>query len=120
VLGTKSYQDKDMEKPEVRSGAVPLPLVPGVIFANWREVLNQSGQSAAARGGYALAIGGYLDRRNGHAQALSACVSTRPGGLPRGHPRPPAEGYSPSDQPVTPHAWGPKLGKADHLLLLRP
>ncbi len=41
--------------------------VPSVIFANWREVLNQARLSDSARAGYGLAISGYLDycRRNG-------------------------------------------------------
>ena len=59
-----------MEKPELRSGATPSSpssAVPAVIFANWREVLNQATLTEAVRGGYALAIAGYLDycRRNG-------------------------------------------------------
>ena len=41
--------------------------VPSVIFANWREVLNQARLPERTGAGYALAIGGYLDycRRNG-------------------------------------------------------
>src|SRR5215831_18851345 len=41
--------------------------VPSVIFANWREVLNQARLADRTRAGYALAIGGYLDYclRNG-------------------------------------------------------
>jgi integron integrase len=44
-----------------RSGAATGFTVPAVIFANWREVLNQAPLAAGARGGYSLAIGGYLD-----------------------------------------------------------
>jgi hypothetical protein len=56
-----------MDEAGFRSGAVPSSGVPAVIFANWREVLNRMPISEVARGGYALAIGGYLDycRRNG-------------------------------------------------------
>lgn len=41
--------------------------LPSVIFANWREVLNQAPLPEGTRAGYGLAIGGYLDycRRNG-------------------------------------------------------
>src|SRR5215469_14621530 len=41
--------------------------MPSVIFANWREVLNQARLSEGTRAGYALAIGGYVDycRLNG-------------------------------------------------------
>lgn len=48
-------------------GGQPAPVkVPSVIFANWREVLNQARLADRTRAGYALAIGGYLDycRRN--------------------------------------------------------
>lgn len=56
-----------MAKPELRSGLVPGGSIPAVIFAHWREVLNRAPVSEAVRGGYALAIGGYLDycRHNG-------------------------------------------------------
>jgi integron integrase len=48
-------------------GQAAAPRVPAVIFANWREVLNQAPLSERSRAGYTLAIGGYLDycRRNG-------------------------------------------------------
>jgi hypothetical protein len=66
-----------MEKPELRSGAVPCRPIPAVIFPNWREVLNQAPLSEAVRGGYSLAIGGCLDycRHNG----LSAAVESARG-----------------------------------------
>ncbi len=52
--------------PPAPAGARPFPTVPTVIFAHWREVLNRCPLSDAARSGYSLAIGGYLDycRRN--------------------------------------------------------
>ena len=48
--------------------------MPVVIFAHWREALNQAALSPAARGGYALAIGGYLDycRHNALRSGTSA------------------------------------------------
>ncbi len=60
------YKDKDMERKQP-AGALPFPTQPAVIFANWREVLNQASLPPRVRSGYALAIGGYLDywRRNG-------------------------------------------------------
>ena len=63
-----------MEKPEFRSGTVPSPTVPAVIFPNWREVLNQAPLTELVRGGYALAIGGYLDycRHNGLSVTLES------------------------------------------------
>jgi hypothetical protein len=63
-----------MEKPELRSRAVPSRAIPAVIFPNWREVLNQAPLSEAVRGGYSLAIGGYLDycRHNGLSVALES------------------------------------------------
>ena len=71
-----------MEKPELRSGAVPCRPIPAVIFPNWREVLNQAPLSEAVRGGYSLAIGGYLDycRHNG----LSVAVESARGYLESG------------------------------------
>ena len=39
-----------MEKPELRSGTVPSPAIPVVIFTNWREVLNQAPLTAVVRG----------------------------------------------------------------------
>ena len=55
-------------------GALPPAKVPAVIFPNWRELLNRERLSATARGGYALAIGGYLDycRHNGLSVTLQS------------------------------------------------
>ena len=60
------YKDKVMGLTDQGAQAAS-PEVPSVIFANWREVLNQARLSEPTRAGYALAIGGYLDycRRNG-------------------------------------------------------
>ena len=65
-----------MATPELRSGALPSATVPAVIFPNWREVLNQMPFSEAVRGGYALAIGGYLDycRGNGLSKRVSPII----------------------------------------------
>jgi hypothetical protein len=59
-----------------------------------------------------------LERRNGHAQALSPGASARSGRLQREHARPPAADESPSDQPAAPYAGRRHLGKSNHLLLL--
>ena len=45
---------------EASEGAARLPRTPTVIFANWREPLNQAQLTEPARAGYALAISGYL------------------------------------------------------------
>ncbi len=60
-----------MAKPELRSGAVPGGSIPAVIFAHWREVLNRAPVSEAVRGGYALAIGGYLDYCRHHGASVT-------------------------------------------------
>ena len=45
-----------MEKPELRSRAVPSRPIPAVIFPNWREALNQAPLSEAVRGDYSPAV----------------------------------------------------------------
>ncbi len=47
--------------PSTPAGGLAFPTVPTVIFAHWREVLNRCALPEAARNGYSLAIGGYLD-----------------------------------------------------------
>ena len=66
-----------MSKTQTQADGVASDNVPAVIFSNWREILNQSSLSKGMRGGYALAIGGYLDycRRN----ALSVTTETARG-----------------------------------------
>ncbi len=61
-----------MEKPQLGGGGAHS--VPAVIFTHWQEALNQSALSPPVRGGYALAIGGYLDycRRNGLSVTLES------------------------------------------------
>jgi hypothetical protein len=63
-----------MEKPQRQLGTVAEPSMPTLIFTHWREALNQAALSAAARGGYSLAIGSYLDycRRNGLSVTLDS------------------------------------------------
>ena len=63
-----------MEKPQRPLGTVAGRAMPTVIFTHWREALNEARLSAAARGGYALAIGSYLDycRRNGLSVTLES------------------------------------------------
>jgi hypothetical protein len=53
-LGTKLYKDKVMGLTDQGSEG-RLAAVPSVIFANWREVLNQARLSEPTRAGYALA-----------------------------------------------------------------
>jgi integron integrase len=57
-----------------RSEGAPARKLPAVIFTNWREALNRSPLSEIVRGGYSLAIGGYLDycRHNGVSVTLES------------------------------------------------
>jgi hypothetical protein len=60
-----------------------------------------------------------LERRNGHAQALSPGAYARSGRLQSGHAMPPTADYSRSDQITAPYAARRHLGESNlHLLLL--
>ena len=73
-LGTKSHKDQVGAKPEAAPSAYGSGRIPAVIFAHWREALNQAALSPPARGGYALGLTAYLEycRRNGLSVTLES------------------------------------------------
>jgi hypothetical protein len=53
-LGTKSPKDQVGPEPGAALSGLGCASIPAVIFAHWREALNQAALSPAARAGYAF------------------------------------------------------------------
>jgi hypothetical protein len=74
------YKDKVMKTESSQTDPTKAQRKPELIFANWRELLNQLGVAPRVKRIYAVAIEGYLDycRRNGVSVGIETareCVS---------------------------------------------
>ncbi len=57
--------------PPAASSGMPFPTTPQIIFANWREVLHQSGLSSGLQTVYSMAVQGYLEYCEHNAISVS-------------------------------------------------